>query len=98
MPFLGRWQDMPTDLDDLEDRIIHGFTEGFDQGETHAVKSTRRAVLDYLETKYLRRDVERGTPEAQAILQVAADLAREFDRPDGEFTVAAIKEKGKRKP
>lgn len=49
-----------------------GIAEGIKRGKEH----TRKEVLDYLEARYLKRTVRKNTPEGQAILSLARDVAR----------------------
>lgn len=43
-------------------------------------RQVKHEVLTYLQDKYVNGDFERGTPKAEAILQVAHDISAEVNR------------------
>lgn len=43
-------------------------------GFNDAAVQIRKVVLDYLEAKYMAADTERGTPRAEAILEITREL------------------------
>lgn len=55
------------------------YKNGFNAGEKSGIRQgqdkVRKLVLDFLEERYMRPDVKRNTPKAEAILAVTADLA-----------------------
>lgn len=57
---------------------VKAYERGVQTTKLQAQRAARQEVLDILEAKYMNPDIERNSPEARAILEVARGLAEEY--------------------
>ena len=57
-------------------KLSPAFEQGRHLGKQEGEDAVRNEVLTFLQERYLDDKVERGTPEAKAILQLAGDVAQ----------------------
>lgn len=97
MVYHGRWDEMPEDLEDLQERIYDGFVEGVRQGRKTGGKEIADKVQNWVKDRYMSPEVKRKTPEAIAILKIAKELAQALQGELSEVAVdpGEVRSKGK---
>lgn len=97
MPYHGKWDDMPEDLDDLQERIYDAYIEGLQAGRKRGGKEIAGKVAEWVKNRYMSREVKRKTPLADEILSLARDLGKalEGELSEVEEDPGEIRSKGK---
>lgn len=74
MGYKGRWEDMPENLEDLQDRIFEGYVAGIQRGRRDGGREVAGNIEDWVKNRYMSKEVKRKTTFSDEILSLARDL------------------------